>query len=32
MRTATIDRKTAETAISLQLNLDGTGTSSISSG
>ena len=32
MRTATIDRKTAETAISLQLNLDGKGTGAISSG
>lgn len=32
MRTATMNRKTAETDISLTLNLDGTGTSSISSG
>lgn len=32
MRTATIDRKTAETAISLTLNLDGTGASTIDTG
>ena len=32
MRTATMNRKTAETDISLTLNLDGMGTSSISSG
>lgn len=32
MRTATIDRKTAETAISLTLNLDGTGVSTIDTG
>ncbi len=32
MRTATIQRKTAETAIELTLNLDGTGASSIATG
>ena len=32
MRTATIERKTAETAIALTLNLDGSGKSSIASG
>ncbi len=32
MRTATITRKTAETDITLALNLDGTGTSTINSG
>ena len=32
MRTATIQRKTAETDVSLTLNLDGTGTSAISTG
>ena len=32
MRTATIERKTAETAIALTLNLDGKGQSSIASG
>ena len=32
MRTAQIDRKTAETDISLSLNLDGTGTSEIQTG
>ena len=32
MRTATINRKTAETDISLELNLDGSGNSSVDSG
>ncbi len=32
MRTTTINRKTAETDIALTLNLDGTGTSSVSTG
>jgi len=32
MRTTTINRKTAETDITLTLNLDGTGTSSVSTG
>ena len=32
MRTASIERKTAETDVSLTLNLDGTGTSAISTG
>ncbi len=32
MRTATIERKTAETSISLKLNLDGCGTSNIATG
>ncbi len=31
-RTATIDRKTAETSIALELNLDGTGRSAVSTG